>query len=327
MATVNTQGPLWVDNTTIAEIVQEQANMAERRRPRLWLDRLPVVPAEDEEITAIWTLNRVAADIIAPNQAARVVSAGQLEAIVHELPNIKQGVALNQQDVNRMNRLMGQNTMTLGREEFFGTPADTRQAVTLAWGTNPTTATPITDINNHANYLALTYGLTVNRITLTRTDFLNMVATTQVKNLSQAIIGIPATNAINTANLPLMRNYIGSMLGGWDVEIDDHVYRTEEMDGTSTTHVDLPVGNAVLTDSRLDGDRRFFDFASAPLTEALVAGLVGDTDSGLGGQERGPAVFATCPEDYNPPSIVVWGAMRGFPRRKQKVVSGVLTGL
>src|SRR5205823_8415300 len=120
----------------------------------------------------------------------------------------------------------------------FQMPSDSRQAVAIAWAGNPTTAVPITDINNLANYTALTYGFRPNRITLTRTDFLNLIATTQVKNLSQAIIGIPATNAINTANLPLMQNYIGSMLGGWTVEIDDHLYRTEEADGSVTTHVD-----------------------------------------------------------------------------------------
>jgi hypothetical protein len=371
MATITSQGPLWVDNAVIADIVESQQQQAERLRPRKWLERVPTLPADDEEITAVWTQNRIAADVIAPNQAARTVAAGALEFLVAELPIIKMGAHLNQQDINRLQRLIDRRNLgTAGNDEFylfwdnivmerresvreranwmctglmlgsltydrngvqftvtFNRPADASVPAALAWGTNPTTATPITDINNQANYLALTYGFRPNRVTLTRADFLNLVATTQVKNLSQALIGIPATNAINTANLPLMQNYIGTMLGGFTVEIDDSIYRTEEADGTVTSHPVQPVGTAILTDSGLDGDRRYFDFANAPLTENIVARLTGDTDAGLSGQERGPAVFATCPPDYNPPEITVWGVQRGFPRPRQKVYSGLITGL
>jgi hypothetical protein len=105
MATTATQGPLWVDNTVIAAIVENQQQAAERARPRLYLDRVPTVPADDEEITAVWTANRLSADIIAPDQAARVAAAGTLQFNVTEIPNIKLGARLTQADINRMERL------------------------------------------------------------------------------------------------------------------------------------------------------------------------------------------------------------------------------
>src|SRR4051812_27505404 len=101
MATVTSQGQTWVDNAIIAEIVQDQIERTERLRPRLYLDRVPLVPADDGEITAIFSENQVAADVIPPDGKARTVKAGALEFNVAELPNIKLGAHLNQQDLNR----------------------------------------------------------------------------------------------------------------------------------------------------------------------------------------------------------------------------------
>lgn len=368
MATVTSQGTTWVDNTVIADIVQDQLEKAERMRPRLYLDRIPLRPADDGEITAIFTENQIAADIIPPNGKARTVAAGQLEFNVTEVPNIKMGAHLTQADINRLERLRQRGGMGAATDEYldfwgritrarlesvrdrmnwmcagmligalnynrlgvqfnidFQMPSAAKYAVPVPWST-AATATPITDVHTQINYIALNYGFKPNRLTLTRTDFLNMILTTQFKNLSQTFIGIAATTAINTANLPLMQQYATALMGGVAVEIDDHVYRTEESDGSVTSHVDLPVGTGLLTNSADDGNDLNFDFANAPITEAVVARLVG-MNVDLGGQERGPAVFATAPPDLNAPELTVWGVARGFPRKRQKVVSATLTGL
>jgi hypothetical protein len=368
MPTVASQGTTWVDNTVIADIVQDQQERTERQRPRLYLDRVPLRDADDGDITAIFTENQIAADIIPPNGKARTVAAGQLEFNIAEVPNIKLGAHLTQSDINRLERLRerGQantandqyldfwgrlvrarresvldrmnwmaaqmllGTMTYNRlgVQFvidFQMPAAAKYAVPIPWSTSAT-AKPITDVHNQINAVSLAYGWKANRLTLTRTDFLNMIVTTQFKELAQTFVGIAATTAINTANLPLMQQWATVLLGGVTIEIDDHVYRTEETDGSVTPHVNLAVGTGLLTNSADDGNDAIFDFANAPLTEAVVSRLVG-MNVDLGGQERGPAVFATAPPDLNAPELTVWGVLRGFPRRKQKVVSATLTGL
>jgi hypothetical protein len=342
MPTVASQGTTWVDNTIIADIVQDQIEKSERLRPRLYLDRVPLRDADDGEITAIFTENQMAADIIPPNGKARVVAAGQIEFNVNEVPNIKLGAHLTQSDINRLERLRERGRANTANDEYldfwgritrarlesvrdrmnwmcagmligsltynrlgvqftvdFQMPAGAKYAVPVPWST-AATATPITDIHTQINYVALNYNVKPNRLTLTRTDFMNMIATTQFKNLSQTFVGIAATTAINTANLPLMQQYATALLGGVVVEIDDHVYRTEETDGSVTSHVDLPAGTGLLTNTADDGNDLSFDFANAPLTEAIVARLVG-MNVDLGGQERGPAVFATAPPDLNAP--------------------------
>jgi hypothetical protein len=366
MATTATQGPLWVDNTVIAAIVENQQQQAERKRPRLYLDRVPTVPADDEEITAVWTANRLSADIIAPDQAARVAAAGTLQFNVTEIPNIKLGARLTQADINRMERLqtrqrageLGANAvvmfwdslvrerregvldtenhllaaMLVGQLTYsrlgvnlsitFGMPAGLKTTVTTPWSS--TSATPITNVQTMANYTEFTYGWRPDRVTISRTDFTNMIGTDQVKQLAQAYVGIAATNAVNTGDFNLMRNYVGQMLG-MDIELDDHVIRTEAADGSVYSARDLPLGTVLLTSKADDNDDMVFDLANAPITEAAVARLTGMTNVNLGGQERGPAVFATAQEaNLNPPGINLWGCARAFPRRRRDCVSAVL---
>jgi hypothetical protein len=367
MATITSQGPLWLDNTVIADIVEQQQQQAERARPRLYLDRVPLMPADDEEITAIWTANRYAADIIAPNQAARTVSAGSMQFNVAEIPNVKMGTRLNQSDINRMERLqlrqraglagadavylfwdsivrerregvldalnqlacamligsLNYNRLGIQISTNFLMPADLKVLVPTPWAN--TSATPITDIQNFANTSENTYGWRPDRVTLSQLDFQHMLATDQVKQLSQAYIGIPATTAVNVGDWVSMRNYVGQMLG-MALEVDNHVTRRENTDGTPVSIRDLPEGTVLLTRKADDGDDMMFDIANAVLTEAAVAKMAG-MDVQLGGQDRGPAVFATAPHELNPPEITVWGCARAFPRRKNLACSGVLTGV
>lgn len=364
MAMVNASGNLWVDNTIIAAITESQQEQAERRRPRRFLDRVPLVDADDEEIIAIWTASRFAADLIAPNQPARTVAAGSLEFNVAELPNIKLGAHLNQQDINRMERLqMRQQAGVAGEEAVFlfwedivrerregvldrlnqlacamlignlnygrlGVeissnflmPSDLRIAPTTLW--TSTSATPINDVLAAQQYTQLTYGWIPDRLTLARQDWINLLATTQWSQLAQMFTKVAAPNATNTAYWPQMMTFFQQETGMM-IELEDWGYRTEETDGTVNFHRVMPQGTALLTSSQDDGDKRMFDIGNAPLTEASVARLVG-LNVDLGGQERGPAVFATAPAEMNPPQITVWGCARAFPRRKQKCCSAVL---
>jgi hypothetical protein len=71
----------------------------------LFLNRTPLVNATDGEITADFTGNVFAADIVADNQRAVVRNTGSFALESAKLPNIKHGTALQQDMLNLMERI------------------------------------------------------------------------------------------------------------------------------------------------------------------------------------------------------------------------------
>jgi hypothetical protein len=107
-----------LNNAMIAEVVQDLLTRVDLLRPKRFLDRTPVRPAMLSEIIAVWTSSRFAADVIANDQKAVTVSAGKLEAYVTDVPNIKQGVDLNQEDLNRLSDLQQRNVFGAADQVF-----------------------------------------------------------------------------------------------------------------------------------------------------------------------------------------------------------------
>jgi hypothetical protein len=96
------QGNRWLDNAVITTIVETLQSKIDKRRPLRFLDRVPKNNALDDEIWGRWTGNVMAADVIADNQKAVVVSAGNLEILTTLIPNIKLGWEIDQTMLNRM---------------------------------------------------------------------------------------------------------------------------------------------------------------------------------------------------------------------------------
>lgn len=71
----------------------------------LFLNRTPLTNATDGEITADFTGNVFAADIVADNQRAVVRDSGQFTLESAKLPNIKHGTPIHQDMINLMDRI------------------------------------------------------------------------------------------------------------------------------------------------------------------------------------------------------------------------------
>jgi hypothetical protein len=107
-----------LDNAVIAQVVQDLLTRVDYMRPRRFLDRTPVRTAALSEIIAVWTASRFAADVIANSQKAVTVSAGKLEAYVTDVPNVKIGTHLNQEDLNRLKDLTDRGAFNAEEQVF-----------------------------------------------------------------------------------------------------------------------------------------------------------------------------------------------------------------
>jgi hypothetical protein len=98
-------GTRFLNSVRLKTIVKTLANELEMSRPLIYLDRVPVVQAFDDEIMGRFTGHVFAADLIADDQEAVVQESGQITLETTAIPNIKHGVRLGQAKLNMINRL------------------------------------------------------------------------------------------------------------------------------------------------------------------------------------------------------------------------------
>lgn len=86
-------------------VMQELRDVRELPQSLLFLNRTPMVEAEDGEIMARFTGNVLAADIIGDGQKAVVRSTGKFTLETLKIPNFKHGEAFDQEKLNLLNRI------------------------------------------------------------------------------------------------------------------------------------------------------------------------------------------------------------------------------
>lgn len=207
----------------------------------------------------------------------------------------------------------------------WGMPADLKITIGTAW-TTTATAKPIDDILA-AKYLAQEkYGEMYDRVTMTSTDFRELIATDEFKAKAQLYsqISFPA-GSFPSQDLGTMKNLVGLMLG-MQVELYDSKYWQEAAAGTVAATSFLPAGKIVLSDSNDDNTGEAIDWANGIVTESTVSAM-GSTGmiGGFDGPEYGPVGYATVPQDLNPPNLTLWAVARGFPRKHRLSSTAVLT--
>lgn len=107
-----------LDSTRITRLIQDQATRYANTLPLRFLDRLPLVPADDDEIMARITAKNYAADLVADGQAAAVYSSILLTFVTNTIPNIKDGQDLGQGLLQRLDRI-AQNLGTTDDMGYF----------------------------------------------------------------------------------------------------------------------------------------------------------------------------------------------------------------
>jgi hypothetical protein len=104
----------WLSTARINRIVGTLAAILEIQRPLIYLRRLNLVPAFDDEMIGRFTGRIVAADIIADDQEALVQELLTIEVLTHAVPNLKIGQRLGQKLLNRLAQMEAGNLPTGG---------------------------------------------------------------------------------------------------------------------------------------------------------------------------------------------------------------------
>ena len=206
----------------------------------------------------------------------------------------------------------------------FGMPSDLQITPSNEW-TDPTNATPVTDIMTAKRIGQVKYGIVYDRVVMTLSAFNAMIATTEFQNKSRTYLApnVSFTN-LNAADTEFQRNLAQNVLGVKQIEIYDARYWYEETDGAVKSAPFLPNNKVILESSQSDNDASVIDFANGVVTEAIISRMPGSKIQGqLPANARGPVGYQTA-ED-NPPSVTYWGVGRGFPRRHLMQATACLT--
>lgn len=102
----------------VMRTLQDQRNLPARL---LWLSRIPVIPALEEELTAYVTARVHAADLIQDDQGAVTYTTGKINFTSHAAVNLKHGFHMTQAMIRLYRRLQQAGTPALAQGEgsFF----------------------------------------------------------------------------------------------------------------------------------------------------------------------------------------------------------------
>jgi hypothetical protein len=207
----------------------------------------------------------------------------------------------------------------------WGMFADLKVTVGTGWDT-AATATPVNDILTVVDIAAQRYGITYDRVTMSKTAFRYMIATTEFQTKAKPFL--PANLTFGNMQLlnDIQQKGLAQNVLGLQIELYDARYWSQDTTGAVTSARFLPTTNVILTDSTNDGRAEVWDMANGVVTESIVARVARTSVIGNLESSYGPVAYVT-PSDpnLNPPGIVHWGVGRSFPRKHVLQSSAVLS--
>lgn len=107
------------ESSRVTGIMQGITDPRLRQIPLTWNDRIPDVPATDEEVTAKYVGTLQVADLIADDAKAVTYSQGRFQFQTTQVPNIKMGIAMNQAMINALGRIRASGGVQNDDVQFF----------------------------------------------------------------------------------------------------------------------------------------------------------------------------------------------------------------
>jgi hypothetical protein len=204
----------------------------------------------------------------------------------------------------------------------WGQPADLKFEPAIDWTTaNLATMRPIDDLSTAIQYGKDTYGLTLNRATMSNTLLKLILNSTEFKDKAELffIREFPAGTFPPTQATASRRRLFLAILndGENDIEIvtEDYRYKDQLPDGSIHWHRYWPENKVLIDRRENDNNPRSYYLGADIVTETAVsalAGAVGGMQGAFSGPQRGPVSWTEVPS-LNPPNINIWGADNAWP--------------
>ena len=153
----------------------------------------------------------------------------------------------------------------------WGMPADLKVTPSVTWDT-PATATPVNDLWSVRRTASVRYGQVYNRVTMSTTAFMFMIATTEYQTKARTFLAPNQSFVnLNVADLSYQQTLASNVLG-MEIELYDARYWSQGLDGAIVSAPLLPITKVVLSNSGDDNDPTAYDFANGITTDAAECG-------------------------------------------------------
>lgn len=206
----------------------------------------------------------------------------------------------------------------------WGMPSNLKVTPAVGWD-DATNSTPITDLQVMITQTGPdNYGEIFNRVTLSSRAFRYLTASVEFQNRVRGELRFNfGTGQINVNDVGHMQQLLSNILN-CTVEVYDGTYwERDSKTGAKVRRKVLDNNKVLLSNTQDDNNSDAMDFANGIVTESVVGTLVGE--EGFDGEAFGPIAYWTHNPGLNPPSLIGWAVLRGFPRKHRETATAVLT--
>jgi hypothetical protein len=354
----------FLDSSRFNRLIFDQSIRFLTEQSLIYLDRLPLVNADDDEIVATFSGQLYTADLIADDQRAVVVSAGTMQFTTTVIPNIKLGRRFGQNILNRLERL-GRNNAGIQDVDYYGNWEVQNAAMLLRGIRERMNVLACGMMLDNINYNK--FGVQINAnwgipsgLKVTPSTLWTSVTATPVTDIltlkvfAQTSYGVDfdrvtmsTADLINALSTTEVRTLIpGLVVGMGPLPANSFNARNPQMRRWFSELIGCEIEIDDKTYWVKNEDGTTTNAKVLPLGKVLMSRAQDDgnpaswdmanavvTESivarlmgeGLPGGQFGPIGYYTGNEDLNPPNLIAWGVARAFPRKHNKYVTAILT--
>jgi hypothetical protein len=346
-----------------SRLMYDRAQRFEESRPLRYLARTPVVPADDDELTGIFTGRIFAADIITDDQEAVTYEAGQFEIVTNNIPNLKVGQRFTQGLINRLNRIasnLGTNNDLRTFLDWQGATID-RLILGVRMRMNALIAAMMFDDITYSRLgvqITASWGMPSDLKFSATAAWTNAGAATPITDImvardyaadtyGEAYDRITLTRA-NYRNLVKTAEFQALIPGALRIAVPANAFNARDP-RLQEILLDVLQMQVEIDDTRIREQSAAGTQTTTAVTPSgycLLSSTADDQDPtamdfgngvvtesivspliggpDIGGDRPGPVGYFTGSPELNPPNLRAWGVARGLPRKHRKTATARL---
>lgn len=349
----------WISSLRFNRLVQETASRLEAAQDLIYLRRCgPLVQVSPDELAGEWKGTIYAGDVITNDARAVVVDAGELSMHRNNIPNIKIGKFVPQNQLTQLDALnRGQGD---GADRVFAGNWEDRMAADCVTGNqqrlNALACGMMRDSVIYDRWkvkIVGGFGMPANQKITVQIDWSNPAAQ-GVTDIREAIKTARVENGIVLNHMDLSQvafDYLTAQTqfqdlaklfirfdipaGAFDRGNQPLMVRYAE----GILGITLYIDDSTFKTQNADGSETKSRYL--PINEAILSNRndhgrgtayhIGNTivdesivasivggTRGIGGRQVGPVSYFTGPPDLNPPNVTIWSVYKAFPQKLEK---------